>query len=161
MVVAGGEVMRRSRSGSRRTIKRFAGFQSDHSVDDMGARFLQAARPLDVGRFVEARPQFDQCSHLFAVLAASISAPTIRNPPSGKRDLDGKDDGSGRRFPPVQPLDRAFIGMVQQDVCLRIASKISACGGNAVPRRLGGRWLGEGVVRDQGADASSGGSIEL
>ena len=40
--------------------------QSDHAVDDMRARFLQAARPLDVGRFVKTRPQFDQRGDLFA-----------------------------------------------------------------------------------------------
>ena len=40
--------------------------QTDHAVDDMRARFFQAPRPLDIGRFVETRPQFDQSSHLFA-----------------------------------------------------------------------------------------------
>ena len=40
--------------------------QSDHAVNDMRARFFQAARPLDVGRFIESRAQLDQRGDLFA-----------------------------------------------------------------------------------------------
>ena len=41
-------------------------FQTNDAVNDMRAGFFEAARPLDVGRLVEARPQFDQRRHLFA-----------------------------------------------------------------------------------------------
>ena len=41
-------------------------FQSDHAVDDMGARFLESPRPLNIGRFIEARAQFHQRGDLLA-----------------------------------------------------------------------------------------------
>ena len=73
------------------------GLQSDHSVDDMRARFLQAPRPLDVGRFVEARPQFDQRSHLFAIA----------------RRIDQRPDDRGIAARPVErDLDRQHVRIV-------------------------------------------------
>ena len=40
--------------------------QSDHAVDDVRAGFLEAASPLNVGRFIETRAQFHDGRDLFA-----------------------------------------------------------------------------------------------
>ena len=40
--------------------------QADDAVNDMRARFLQTTRPLNVGRFIEARAQFHQSGDLLA-----------------------------------------------------------------------------------------------
>src|SRR5262245_27181839 len=44
------------------------GLQPDQTVDDVDAGFFKSLRPLDVRLFVEARLEFDQHRHLFAVL---------------------------------------------------------------------------------------------
>ena len=64
--------------------------QTDHAVNDMRARFLQPARPLNVGRFVEARAQFDQRGHLFAGVGRVDQRLDDRRIAAGavKRDLD-------------------------------------------------------------------------
>ena len=44
------------------------GLETDHAVDDVGARLLQRARPVDVGLLVEPRLQLDERHHLLAGL---------------------------------------------------------------------------------------------
>src|SRR5436190_1131539 len=42
------------------------GFQADDTVNDVGPGFFQAPGPLNVGRLIEARTQFDNGSDLFS-----------------------------------------------------------------------------------------------
>ena len=55
--------------------------QTDHAINDMRARFLQTARPLNIGRLVKARAQFDQAVTCLPAFAAWISASTIGESP--------------------------------------------------------------------------------
>ena len=60
MVIAGAEmdVLPQPIGIAPNDEERFAmRFQSDHAVNDVRARFLEPARPLNVGRFVEPRAQ--------------------------------------------------------------------------------------------------------
>ena len=42
--------------------------QADHTVDDVGAGFFQAPRPLNVRRFIKSRAKLNNCRDLFACI---------------------------------------------------------------------------------------------
>ena len=59
------------------------GLEPDEAVDDVHARVFQRARPLDVGRLVEARLQLDDRRHLLAVLGGADQRPHDRRVGAG------------------------------------------------------------------------------
>ena len=59
------------------------GLEADEAVDHVHAGVLQRARPLDVGRLVEARLQLDDRGHLLAVLGGADQRPDDRRVGAG------------------------------------------------------------------------------
>ena len=130
-------------------------FQSDHAVDDMRARFLQPARPLDVGGFIKARAQFHQRGDLFAGGGRvdqrfddrRIAARAI------KRDLDREHLRILRGV--LDEFDdriETFVGMMQEDVLFaHDLEDIGVRRQRGIARRLKDAILqfGEGIVRHQ------------
>ena len=135
------------------------GLEADEAVDDVHARLLERARPLDVGRLVEARLELDDRGHLLAVLGGADQRAHDRRVGAGavERLLDREHVRIvGRLGDELDDVLERLVGMVQQDVALaddrgrcrrtpaaaaRSAAKTARRGTRAAPRasRCGAR----------------------
>ena len=95
------------------------GFQADDTVNDVSPGFFQAPGPLNVGRLIEARTQFDNGSDLFSGVGRvdecfddrGITTCAIEG------DLDCEHLRIlRRRLDPLDNLIEAIVGMMQQHV---------------------------------------------
>ena len=98
------------------------GLERGQPVDDVHARFLQRARPADVGALVETRLELDEADHLLAALRGADQRRDERRIVARAVHglLDGEYVGVGDRLFD-QPLDRRrerVVGVVQEDVAL-------------------------------------------
>ncbi len=97
------------------------GLEADEAVDDVHARVLQRARPLDVGRLVEARLQLDDGRDLLAVLGGADERADDGRVGAGavERLLDGEHVGIvGRLRDELDHVLERLVGVLQQDVAL-------------------------------------------
>ncbi len=96
-------------------------FVSHQAIDDVHAGFLELPRPLDIVRFIEARPQFHDRAHLFALVhRLHQRADDSRIAPGAiKGLLDGQDARVFRRlFQETHHAVEVFVRMVQQNIAL-------------------------------------------
>ena len=129
--------------------------ETDYAVDDMRAGFFQAARPLNVARFIKTRAQLDNRGDLFSRISRvdqrlhnrRISACAVQ------RDFDGEHLRIlCRRLDQLDDFIETVVRMMQQHVLSsQHFEKIRMRRQRRIARRLKRTvlQLGKGVIRHQ------------
>ena len=96
------------------------GFESDEAVDDVHARLLELARPLDVGLFVEARLDLDERHDLLACFCSVDECVDNRRVARGaiQRLLDRENLRVGRGLfdESLHARRERIVGVVYEDI---------------------------------------------
>src|SRR5580765_8190321 len=92
---------------------------TDEAIYDVNAGFFELARPKDVVRLVESRPQFDNGSHLLAIANGTFQRADNARVAAGSVEglFNGKDVRVGScLFEKIRYSTEIFVGVVEENV---------------------------------------------